>query len=440
MSRLVIGHVTQRSATIWIRGSREHSYGFVEIDGPGGKKTKTVSLEDRHFFTGVATFTGLRANAEYACAVSFGSERRTPELLRVDFGHCRGRFRTFPAESRPRPMTFLFGSCNLHSLGPLVLPANPAFERLTEVAAGSDADFMIHCGDQIYYDVPDWWKAPSVDEYRDKYLDAWGDSRAARKFLTRLPQYMILDDHELVNNFSNDMDSRKYGAPPVRIRDIALKVYREFVQIRQPDPFGNQALYYTFAHGRNRFFVLDVRSERWAYPDAGRSPRMIGDSQMRALKLWLTKYATDPKFVVTSVPFVTDVKTDDKWSAAAYRPQRDEIIDHLARHEIRGVTFLTGDMHNSYHATMDIGPAGEELRVHELMSSPINQIGKRTLDAYDQGNVHRTSTGTAYRSRIHRFYDQHSNAMTVTVEGRKVSWTIFRTKRRQKARSGAFEV
>ncbi len=262
MARLIIGHTTESSTTIWVRGDNRYPFAFVTIRGADVDRTQIVDLEERHFFTGTAEFRQLTANSEYLVSVEFGETRSSKEHQRIEFGHCNGRLRTFPTDDSTQPFSFIQGSCNLHSLGVL---ANPdiAFQNIAEMAISRKASFMIHCGDQIYYDIPNFFKRPDIDEYRDKYLDAWSDSRRTRKFLTMLPQYMILDDHEITNNFANDMDSSASGASPQVFRDIATKVYREFQHIRHPQQYGNQALYYHFNVGKIQFFVLDTRTERY---------------------------------------------------------------------------------------------------------------------------------------------------------------------------------
>ncbi|MGI0119959.1 hypothetical protein [Zooshikella sp. RANM57] len=61
--------------------------------------------------------------------------------------------------------------------GKIKNPDKP-WSRISELAAAKKARFMIHCGDQIYADIP---------------------------FSPQPAQYMILDDHEITNNFDQDM-------------------------------------------------------------------------------------------------------------------------------------------------------------------------------------------------------------------------------------------
>ena len=440
MARLIIGHTTHNSARIWVRGHPRYPVAVVNVKGG---RSRTTRLEERHGYTGFVDFKGLKPKTPYECQVRFAEDEKQPPEHHVGFGECDGRFTTFPAEDSAGRLKFLLGSCNLHSLGPISRPA-PAYRRLTSIALSEKAGFMIHCGDQIYYDVPIPHKPPSIEEYREKYLDAWNDSRATRKFLTLLPHYMILDDHEMINNFANDMDTPASGASPEEIRDASLKAYREFQHIHNPDSYGSQALYYDFAFGKYRFFVLDARTERYGSPRSEET-RIISDEQMTAFCRWLEKHKGRVKFVVTSVPFVAEAKhSRDKWNADVFAHQREQIMGFLLEKEIGGVTFLTGDRHNSHHATLEILNDSRRVVVHELMSSPINQIGKSSYDAYRSGEKQTSGDGRfSYTSVLKKseFYCDHSNAMLITATGRNVHYEVFRTKRdRRNELAGSFSV
>ncbi|GAX62221.1 phosphodiesterase/alkaline phosphatase D, partial [Candidatus Scalindua japonica] len=440
MARLIIGHTTNDSVRIWVRGKDRYPVAFITVNGSGNyMETRSIELEERHGYTGVVVFGDLKDNEEYQCEVKFGvtvKDIEKPDHL-VDFGHCSGRFRTFPKEESATT-TFLLASCNLHTFGWFISP-DPAYQRLIDLVKTENVDFMIHCGDQIYYDVGFGLgrSAPDIEEYREKYIDAWGDSRPTRKLLTMLPHYMMLDDHEMVNDFSNDMDSSRYGATTWEIKAKSLQVYREFQHIHNPQTYGTQALYYNFSHSHVRFFALDCRTERFSDMCSGQN-RMILDNQMEHLKEWLSadENRQKVKFIISSVPFVGEViNNNDKWCGVPFRKQREEVMEFLLDEQISGVTFLTGDMHCSYHGALtitDINDPEKEIVVHELMSSPVNQFDKRNFGNFDTAKKQISETGTfEYASIIdqNEFYGEHSNAMLIKVDDRNITYEIFRTKK-----------
>ncbi len=438
MPRLIIGHVSEEAATIWVRGDRRYPVAHVRVYDNDESHNMTVGLEERHGYTGTVEVNGLKANREYQCEVAFSTRRASQRHLWVDYGHCRGKFSTAPPVDQEVDFTFLLGSCNLHSLG-LISSPDRAFEELLDRSRQHDVKFMIHCGDQIYYDIPIPYNSPDIEKYRTKYLDAWGDSRPTRRFLTQLPQYMIMDDHEITNDFANDFDTPTVSATPQQFKLISMKVYREFVHIRHPNRYGSQALYYDFSYGSTRFFVMDVRTERLGHTEG--ETQIIGNDQMTRFKQWLQRYKHDLKFVVTSVPFVVDIKNGkDKWCATEFKKQRDEVVEFVASNSITRIVFLTGDMHSSCHATMSINRASGSTLLHELMSSPINQLDKSAFDKYKAKATHETDGGISYDCRVRRceHYTGHSNAMLVSVNGRQISWKIFRTKKTEMGIVGQF--
>ena len=270
--------------------------------------------------------------------------------------------------------------------------------------------FMIHCGDQIYYDVD--FPAPSglVPDYRRNYVQSWLKDEHAAQVLRSFPHYMTLDDHEIVDNFGTDPEEAEAEQS---LRKPALLAYHEYVGSRQPSaPERPESLYYQFAHGTTRFFVLDTRTER-----SVKDNRIIGDAQLKALEAWLkdTKKdeAHDLRFIVSSVPFVAQLrppgldrnrerlsdKSADKWCGDDWKAQRDRIICAICEAEIDRLVFLVGDMHCTYHAKMLIGDRRKRFTVHELAGGPLNQIQFAKRDdfyARYTGEIHRDSQEGAF--------------------------------------------
>ncbi len=435
MARLIIGHTAHNTCKIWVRGDRRNPVAFLTVMGDELKRSYKMTLQETFGFTGVFNVKTLQPESKYECSVSFGETEGDRPEARVEYGQCIGGFRTFPAPGEKNNLNFLFGSCNLHSLGIIQNP-DPKYRTLLKLVRSDSVDLMIHCGDQIYYDIPGFMKDPDVKEYREKYIDAWGDSRPTRKLLTVLPHYMMMDDHELVNNFSNDMDTPPSGASPDDIKKHGVRVYREFQHIHNPHTYGNQALYYHFNYGEIQIFCMDTRTERQtkqvARDGAVKRSMMIDDVQMGHLKRWLTRHRDAVKFVISSVPFVGHVEnSNDKWCGDSFRSQREEIIEHILVKEISGVTFLTGDMHNSYHATMEVASEERAITIHELMSSPINQMSKSSLGKYvTNSTVTSKNSLFKYTSKINQteFYNDHSNIVMVKVRNNKITYEIIRTK------------
>jgi hypothetical protein len=311
--------------------------------------------------------------------------------------------------------------------------------------------FVLHAGDQIYYDFPKLDRAPRRQDYRIAYREAWFEDEAARYVLANYPNYMTLDDHEIANQFARDFHTPNDGVSSNDYRVEALAAYREYTDALAPTPAtGEGPFSYQFEKGSCGFFVLDTRTQRLDHEAANDrpSPRMIDQAQMTRLLNWLKQDGHSVKFVVTSVPFVAEVREassprpeapsdwfsppvggesgsvprpgnseQDKWSAQRFRAQRDEIIEHIHRHRIERLVFLTGDMHCCYHATMRIGgdTPYTSTTIHELAGGPVNQLDLSRVDDFIIRRTGRTDRGVPYDVVLDRFHGAASAVMYIQV-------------------------
>ena len=160
--------------------------------------------------------------------------------------------------------------------------------------------------------------------------------------------YMVLDDHEIEDNWS--MDRLPAKAP---LYAAAMQAYHAYQVVHGPafDPAAGTPKnhWYKFRSGCADVFVLDTRTERLREASP---PRIVSEAQLEALKSWLKADSEGVKFVVTSVPFFPDTRrrSDDRWDG--FEAQRLEILDFIREHQIRRVVFLSGDVHCSMAAQL----------------------------------------------------------------------------------------
>ena len=291
--------------------------------------------------------------------------------------------------------------------------------------------FILLIGDQIYADDSKHngigRVACTLAEYREVYAYTW--SRPPfRQLLANLPAYMILDDHEVDDDWHWQDSSRRLAdipwwnqierwrqgclpderhLPIQRVQD-ALQAYWEHQGMHAPGmelpPQLNQggqyaldlddpgSLAYTFTFGAAAFFVLDTRSMRVR----GRSERtMLNDGQWQALKSWLlaVKNTYPVKFLVTSCSMLYPMWHDiprDRWSG--FPEERDRLLHFLAANGIEGVYLLAGDLHSSHAVYAELyGPQGLTLPVWEFCSTPFeqntNKLARYTYSALHSGPV-----------------------------------------------------
>jgi cholesterol oxidase len=210
---------------------------------------------------------------------------------------------------------------------------------------------LLLIGDQIYSDATAGLFDPKNRRGRfdDSYREVW-TAPNARSVLRRLPTYMMMDDHEVSDDWHPE-DRTPKTMP--RARAWGLVAFEDYQLShsprRQPKRTSNRrnreptgSYHYCFESGGFQFFVCDTRSTR-----KGRT-RIISDEQMSALEAWLAnpEHARDdrPMFVVSPSVVLPKSRTEgaDDWSG--FPGSLEVMLGHVAKHK-RKVVFLCGDSH-----------------------------------------------------------------------------------------------
>jgi alkaline phosphatase D len=341
---------------------------------------------------------------------------------------CEATFRTFPASAPDKvddTMSFLLGSCRYPGLLWKIKEADRIFgpmqAHFQDGALGKAARYTMMCGDQIYADMLNRMipllRADTFEEFQERYLTAYGAPNL-RQLLRSSTTYMILDDHEIEDNWTQD-----------RIKDpgkhltfnIAIGAYQSYQWSHSPRTFG-RLFYYTFECGGYPTFVLDTRTQRFKDDQVGlRDNHMLGrpsldevnhPGQLQRLLDWLSEQQTKrknvPKFIVTSSVFVPNDmgeriapiaepvmadgmapaddskdpnnmlfgkfwnrdRRDDSDSWPAYPNTRLKLLQHIVKNKIQNVVFLAGDIHCSNTATIEFdGNDAKDLKAFSVTSS-----------------------------------------------------------------------
>ncbi len=205
------------------------------------------------------------------------------------------------------------GSCQFP---PGILDQWPGFNSYFRLASGcydpafASPDLLVLSGDQIYVDsTAGMFDPAALDERYQHPYQRFYRSSAARATLREVPAAMMLDDHEIVDNWEplpNDEENWQHQ------RD-GLKYFKVFQRSRERAAHPHQ--WYGFRRRGFDFFMLDSRSERShrssaslleadMLHDAERQPPP-GQNQWRALEAWLQQGPRDkPRFIVCpAMPF-----------------------------------------------------------------------------------------------------------------------------------------
>ena len=313
------------------------------------------------------------------------------ELAKLPEEQSEAVFRTFPEDSADN-LKFLLGSCRYPGILWKKKRADRIFGPMLDRAHFENARFVLMVGDQIYADMLNQsipvGLADTFDEFQDRYHDAFG-SQKIRRLLRQLPTYMMLDDHEIEDNWTQDriLDRKKRV-----LFQLAIGSYMSYQWSHSPRNFGNK-LFYSFDCAGFPFFVLDERTQRYKddEEDVLEDNHLLGrpsldpahePSQLDLLCQWLSdqqKRGDLPKFIASPSVFAPNTvatlkndrakNKDDSW--AAFPTTRRKLLDHIGANQIQNVVFLSGDVHCSNLARIWFSgsTAAERLRAFSVTSS-----------------------------------------------------------------------
>jgi alkaline phosphatase D len=373
----IVGSATSTTAKVWVRSTNEEQLLIEAAVSPDFSQIEANAVLTplaENDYTATSKLQGLAPDTRYYYRVTKNGARI--DTLPGDNGApC---FSTFPPEDEvPRDVTFAFGSCfNPFHSDETRKSGEKVLRYILDHRDQIGIRFMILLGDQVYTDsfLPgtfNFERAQELPQYYEVYQKYWSDLNL-RKVLRGFPNFMIFDDHELWNDWGTNLtnDSQNWFTDWRAARETpryqaATKAYFDYQQSHNPTPIPGEDFAYTFQYGRIGFFVMDARTRRKQIGTP--SGHFLGDNQNRALKDWLLA-PHFVKFIVSSVPMVHAHGTSDQWGGA--KEERKEILDYIVSQDIKGVHFLSGDVHRSHCVRLDRSGA-TTLPVFFYTSSPI---------------------------------------------------------------------
>lgn len=272
---------------------------------------------------------------------------------------------------------FLLGSCQY----PAGLFDKPLAEKsLVAMAAltGSDADlkpdFVIFTGDQIYTDATGGLVDPTrSDERFDLPYEMALRTKPMRSIMRSVPVHMMLDDHEIIDNWEPPDQSDKDIGYSKTVKKQGLQAYWQYqrmddVRAASPTRYLDSTSF-NFDHSCASFYFLDTRSQRqYRWPGDVNSKSMFPIAQETALHAWLENSVGKVKFIVTPSIILPrrisalssgadHVARCDAWDG--YPGNMAALLDYIGLHQIQNVVFLSGDEHLSCVATATLTVTGK---------------------------------------------------------------------------------
>jgi alkaline phosphatase D len=385
---VMAGDATDDSVIFWTRydGSAALTLRVLEMDGSrivamrfNGRVTPSGGGYVR------AIVNGLRPNKQHLYAFLLGGATSPTGRSLV------GRVQTAIAADSLAPITFAGTSCSNQ--------ANRPFPVLQHAGSRTDLDFFIHAGDHTYTDFGD--NATTLAQYRAKHADNWGS--AGLKSLHRSTgMYLTWDDHEVLNNWNPE------AFPRARLA-AARQAFFDHRATRRSASAPDR-IWRSFRWGRTaEIFILDCRSERLPSTrslNASRNSQYLSRTQMNWLKAGLRASPCVFKFIVNSVPIVDRAGADsDNWNG--YASQRSEILSHINNNGLRGVVWLSGDVH--FGGVCSVEAAGPWSDIWEVIMGPAgaNRDGRPSV---------RESQFPVLVHGVHNYTVVRANPATRTVD------------------------
>ncbi|HWA26707.1 MAG TPA: alkaline phosphatase D family protein [Lacunisphaera sp.] len=277
-----------------------------------------------------------------------------------------GRTRTAPAAgAAAERLRFAFASCQKYETGYYT-----AYEHM----AREDLDLVVHLGDYIYEKNGDGGVRPhgmpesfTLDAYRARYAVYKSDPHLQAAH-AMAPWIVTWDDHEVSNNYANDIPEhpdRTTTADFRQRRAAAYQAYYEHMPLRRSAlPTGpDMLLYRRLEFGRlASFHVLDTRQYRTDQPQGdGVKPvapvlldekgTLLGERQRAWLDDGLRRSAAGWNILAQQVMmFRLDLRPGpevatsmDKWGG--YEAERRRVLRQFRDHRIANPVVITGDIH-----------------------------------------------------------------------------------------------
>ncbi|WP_166357981.1 alkaline phosphatase D family protein [Pseudomonas akapageensis] len=403
----IVGHTTPEQSRIMIRGQHsENSNPLASFSIARYRERGTANwsapvfnqMMEYNDMTAVMIFNNLEEDTvyEYQCGW-FNALAALDDIARQSKDKLVWPTSTYVLKTATAnkhiSRSFIVGSCRyihtdrltghplFHDLGDQVFKVMN--DKITRRQFPIDGMFLV--GDQIYADDLNLVNpAATLESFLSRYRTAFTQEGIA-KVLAHVPTYMILDDHEIENNWPAEATARDFES----IYPSAIKAYGIYQCSHSPlheTSISSQVsaasppnkFWYTVSNGRTDWFVLDTRTKR----NMNAAPRKIlDDEQMNALLKWLIESKAPSKFVVTSVMFFPDLKNDEGDSWKSFPEQRNQILEHIRINKIKNITFISGDVHCSLASRMTHS-ADPDFCVHTIVSSPLFKIVPLATYAY----------------------------------------------------------
>lgn len=344
-----------------------------------------------------------------------------------------GRARTLPeASASPERLRFAFASCQSYTAGYYT-----AYEHM----AREDLDLVFHLGDYIYegagganalrgHSPTDAGSGPlmTLNDYRLRHMQYRSDP-ALQAAHARCPWFVTWDDHEVSNNYADEIDGRE-GLTTTQFlarRAAAYRAYYEMMPLRARSlPSGADMLLYRKASFGKlaELFVLDTRQYRSDQPNGDRraplnaaamDPKqtIMGPEQKAWLKQGLANSPGTWNVLAQQVMvgmLARPAGADDANSAEDHYPmdawtgythERMDLVRFMQERKVSNPVVLTGDVHANFANELRVDDRKTDTPVvaAEFVGTSISSAGDGVDRPADHERLRGDNAGLKYYNR-----------------------------------------
>jgi len=234
-----------------------------------------------------------------------------------------------------------FGSCNRQSKPQPIWQGIEAFEP----------QVWIWLGDNIYGDSED----PAVLEAK------WKEQKSK-------PEYQpILESAEIIGTWDDHDYGINNGGKDFAIKEKAQELFLDFFDVPADSPRRKQeGVHWTHTFGpdgkRIAVILLDIRYFRDEPKTDG---DILGEPQWTWLEEQLDESDADLHFICSGTQIIPVDHRFEKWSD--YPKSRARLLDLIAKYDVPGVIFLSGDRHIAEISKLPPGPV--DYPIYEVTAS-----------------------------------------------------------------------
>ncbi|MDX2269593.1 MAG: alkaline phosphatase D family protein [Bryobacter sp.] len=322
-----------------LEGSCPGDSGYLRVayEGRGRSQTSAwIEVGPSTDFAAQATLAALLPATDYRYKIETRAAKQSP----VD-GELTGSFRTLPSPQDRVPARIALLSCQMYCH----MDREDGF-HIYESIARSAPNFLLSCGDNVYYDNEDpIANSEAVARY---HWDRMYSLPTIRECLRKVGGFWLKDDHDTLSDDAWPAMEGPKMAPFTFAQ--GQRIFREQV----PAPPANRPLYRQVRVGRYlELFLTESRDYRTPNTQADGPAKTIWGSEQKQWLFAALKASEAPfKVLVNPNPLVGPDRTrkNDNHSNAGFRTESLEIRKFLQKEVPGTVIAICGDRHWQYHS------------------------------------------------------------------------------------------